>query len=336
MSGGAGAADVAAGGNRLARLRIALLYLWRHGRRPDFERALRFTELVQRRKLVCRNVAYARLQDKVAVKNHVAATIGADWVTPTLWSGRDLPAAPLWQAPFVVKARHGCGQTIFVRHGMAGWPAIRRRAHGWLRRSYGGWLDEWLYSRIERGLLVEPFIGSDGTLPVDYKFYVFGGRVAAVQVHERREQAHRWMLLDPAWRRLSATGDWAAGVVPPRPASLAVMVAAAARLGAGIDFVRVDLYDINGAPRFGEMTFYPGSGLDPFETDAIDLWLSALWRAASEAEHQPGERGGHQVRQAAGDQRLDAEPRDHRPLVGGKIAGDRHLDGDRTEIGKAA
>ena len=28
------------------------------------------------------------------------------------------------------------------------------------------------------------------------------------------------------------------------------------------------------------MTFYPGSGLDPFDPDALDLWLGQLWAEA--------------------------------------------------------
>lgn len=43
------------------------------------------------------------------------------------------------------------------------------------------------------------------------------------------------------------------------------MIAAAETLGRAFDFVRVDLYDLGVIPRFGEMTFYPGSGLDPFD-----------------------------------------------------------------------
>ena len=58
------------------------------------------------------------------------------------------------------------------------------------------------------------------------------------------------------------------------------MIEAAETLGQGFDFVRVDFYEIDGAPRFGEMTFYPGSGLDPFDPPEIDLILGRLWAEA--------------------------------------------------------
>ena len=58
------------------------------------------------------------------------------------------------------------------------------------------------------------------------------------------------------------------------------MVAAAEKLGAGFDFVRVDFYEVGGRPLFGEMTFYPGSGLDKFAPVTLDTELGKLWLAA--------------------------------------------------------
>lgn len=257
VAGGSRRAPV---GSLIPRARIALTYLWRHHRLPGLADPRRFTELVQQRKLVDRDPRLPRLSDKVAVKAFVADRIGADWVTPTLWQGTALPEAPPWPMPFVVKSRHGCNQRAFVRDAAVDWTAIRRRARAWMQRRYGYWLDEWLYRHIPRGLLVEPFIGHDGALPIDYKFYVFGGRVRCIQVHLDRERAHRWILFDTDWCRISAP---TADPDPQPPAALRQMVNAAEALGRGFDFVRVDLYETPAGPRFGEMTFYPGSGLDP-------------------------------------------------------------------------
>ena len=98
---------------RLAKLRIALCYLVRHQRLLSFENPKTFTELVQRRKPSGRDARMAMLADKVAVKSFVAATLGPQWVTPTLWHGTDLPETPDWPLPFVVKSRHGCNQNAF-------------------------------------------------------------------------------------------------------------------------------------------------------------------------------------------------------------------------------
>lgn len=256
----------------LGLARVRLVYRWRHGRAVDLANPQLFTEWVQHRKLHDRDARLPLLADKLRVKEWVAARLGPAWVIPTLWHGDRLPADPPWPMPFVVKARHGCRQNAFVRD-LAGWSALRRRAARWSARRYGYWLDEWLYREIPRGLLVEPFIGPPDTLPIDYKCYVFGGRVEFVQVHLDRARGHRWVVMDRCWRRASAPG----GADPIRPPSFDRIVTAAETLGRDHDFVRADFYDVGGQPLFGELTFYPGSGLDRFDPVALDQVMGAHW-----------------------------------------------------------
>ncbi len=265
------------GGLDLARLRVSLTYRWRHGRWPDLATPATFTELIQRRKLIDRDARMPVLADKVLAKTYVADLLGSDWIIPTLWHGSMLPAAAPWPAPFVVKSRHGCNQRAFVRSGTEDWAGIRRRSARWMESSYGAWLDEWAYSHIPRGILVEPFVGEDGALPVDWKIYVFGGRACFVQVHLERELHHRWIVMDRDWRRVSAMTD---EPDPAPPANLARMLAAAETLALGFEFVRVDFYEIAGRPLFGEMTFYPGSGLDRFDPVALDGVMGQAWLGA--------------------------------------------------------
>jgi TupA-like ATPgrasp len=261
----------------LARLRVGLCYMFRHQRRLDLASPKTFTELVQRRKLNNRDHRMALLADKVATKAFVAERLGQDWVIPTLWHGTKLPAKPDWPVPFVVKSRHGCNQNMFFRDSTDDWQLARKAAARWMRQPYGGWLDEWLYSHIPRGVLVEPFVGEAGALPIDYKIYTFGGRATHIQVHLERENRHRWMLLDTDWRRVSKS---TADADPVPPASLPAMLAAAEKLGAGFDFVRADFYEVAGRPLFGEMTFYPGSGLDKFHPVSLDAELGQYWLSA--------------------------------------------------------
>jgi TupA-like ATPgrasp len=263
--------------SRTARARICLTYLWRHEILPDLDNPQSFNEWVQWRKLHDRDGRLPLLADKLRVKDIVADRIGSEWIIPTYWHGTELPTEPVWPTPFVVKSRHGCNQHVFVFDATANWDAIRRRAQKWMNSEYGFWLDEWLYRQIPRGLLIEPFIGKDKTLPIDYKFYVFGGRVEYVQVHLDRGGRHRWILFDRAWHRVSA-GTTDPDPLPPY--ALTQMIEAAEELGRGFDFVRVDLYEASGKPLFGEMTFYPGSGLDPFAPTSLDAVIGAHWSKA--------------------------------------------------------
>jgi hypothetical protein len=258
-----------------AALRVAITHRWRHGRWPRLAHPVTFNEHVQWRKLHDRDPRMPPLVDKLRVKDFAAELLGTDWIVPTLWHGDTLPPDPPWPRSFVVKSRHGCNQTAFVRTGTGDWPAIRRRAARWMRSRYGYWLDEWAYRDVPRGLLVEPFIGPGHTLPIDWKIYVFGGVARFVQVHLDRETDHRWIVMDRDWNRISTPRS----PDPDPPQSLDRMLAAAEILGAGFDYVRVDFYEADGHPLFGEMTFYPGSGLGPFDPVALDTSMGREWRA---------------------------------------------------------
>ena len=264
------------------KLRIRLTYLWRHGRLPDLCNPTRFTELVQTRKLTDRNPLMASFINKVTAKTVASRALGDDWIIPTIWTGDALPRDPDWEYPIIVKASHGCNQTI-VCHNRDDYDRARVRASKWVTKPYGLWLDEWAYRQVPRGYIVEPYLGTDNILPVDYKIYVFGGSAALVQVHTDRNDGHRWTLYDRDWNQISRLHD---GATAP-PEHLAEMIAAAEKLASASDFARVDFYEIDGCPKFGEVTFYPGSGLDPFDPPELDLTIGSMWlRSREETDHR--------------------------------------------------
>lgn len=257
----------AGGASWWKRARISAIYLWRHRRLPELDHPRRFTEWVQWRKLNDRDPSLARLTDKLHAK-----AVAGDLAVPTVWSGTILPKEPPALLPLIVKANHGCNQFIVIRSA-ADWAKARRRAPAWLRRGYGGILDEWHYGGARRLLLVEPFLGGEGApLPLDYKVYVFGGRAEIVQLHEGRGGRHRWTQFDRDWRALSEKPS--AAVIPER---LDDMLAAAERLAGARDFLRVDFYLVGGTLWFGEFCLFPGSGLDPFRPAGLDDALGRRW-----------------------------------------------------------
>ncbi|MEH6661224.1 MAG: ATP-grasp fold amidoligase family protein [Parasphingorhabdus sp.] len=258
-----------------ARLRIYIIYLWRHGRVPNLLNPQRFSELVQWRKLHDRNRMMPIMADKIAVKKQVENTLGSEWVIPTYWSGRNLPEQPSWPYPFILKASHGCNQNMICRD-RSDWETARRRSANWTRVPYGLWLDEWAYRDIPRAYIVEPYLGSASALPIDYKIYVFSGKAAFIQVHLNRHSDHRWILFDRQWKQISRLGD---RDLPSAPKHLDKILDSAEKIANDFDFARIDFYEIAGEPKFGEVTFYPGSGLDPFDPPDLDLAIGALWLA---------------------------------------------------------
>ena len=55
------------------------------------------------------------------------------------------------------------------------------------------------------------------------------------------------------------------------------MIEIAERLGEGVDFVRVDLYDVDGRVVFGELTNYPAGGTDRSGTRPLRRVARLLW-----------------------------------------------------------
>ena len=241
-----------------------------------------FNEKIQRLKFLNRDPRLPQREDKYLIKELVKEKLGNEWVTATLWHGEFLP--PLkernWPLPFVLKANNGCGWNVFIRrHSDLNWSRIESLVAEWRRAPFGAEMGEWLYSQIQPGLLVEPFIGEHSKLPIDYKLWTFGGKVKIIEVVTDREDAHKATMFDSGWRRLPFRLGYESEPreIPP-PASLDRMIRAAEMLAEDFPFVRVDFYEIGGQPKFGEMSFYPGSGLDTFDPPEWDAKIGELWK----------------------------------------------------------
>jgi hypothetical protein len=148
-------------------------------------------------------------------------------------------------------------------------------------------LKEWAYTQARRCLIVERRVPGlqDGTPPWDYKFYVFGGRIGLIQVDSgRHTDDHRRSLYSREWtRKFRDTGIYATPDTP-RPAQLDRMIAAAELLGGPFDYIRVDLYATETDVYFGELTPYPGSGLEKLEPPEAEYELGALWTLPEDVE----------------------------------------------------
>lgn len=55
------------------------------------------------------------------------------------------------------------------------------------------------------------------------------------------------------------------------PDNLKEMIALAERLSKNEPFLRVDFYNVNGKIFFGELTFYPASGMGKWTTEEADI-----------------------------------------------------------------
>ena len=113
----------------------------------------------------------------------------------------------------------------------------------------------------------------------DYKFFCFDGKVKFFKIDFGRFVEHHANYYTPKGEFLQF-GEKGLEPVPEHkevmPGNLSAMIAMAERLSAGQKFLRVDLYNIQGRIFFGELTFYPASGLLPFVPSEWDGKLGEM------------------------------------------------------------
>ena len=115
----------------------------------------------------------------------------------------------------------------------------------------------------------------------DYKFFCFDGEVKALFVAEDRQtpgEVLKFDFFDDDYNHLPVCqGHPNAPVLPAKPRSFEEMKKVAAKLSEGIPHVRVDFYEVNGRPFFGELTFCHFGAMVPFEPEEWDYkfgeWL---------------------------------------------------------------
>jgi len=146
-----------------------------------------------------------------------------------------------------------------------------------------GRMPEWAYKNIRRGALFEELlVDKNGGTPPDYKFSMLNGKCGYIVLIHRdfaenpgEERKTTYTMLNSNWEKLDLTSDGLKPLetTPKRPIDFGTMLKIAEQLSDGIDFVRVDLYNVEGRILFGELTNYPLAGLIQFEPKSFDLEL---------------------------------------------------------------
>jgi TupA-like ATPgrasp len=261
-----------------------VLFALAHRRLPRFGRPVTFSDKVNWRILNDRRPLLEWTCDKLAMKDYALKEAPAGLYVPrTIWSGSDLRDLETAELPehWVLKPNHRTGLIYFGQ----GRPDLRELAAvtaDWMPALEWTQMHVWACSRARPMFLAEELMGTPGTPPPEYKFFVFDGKAALVDVHFDRYGEHR--------ARMYRLPDWSpvvdvlrsddpierAPVAPPPPA-LGTMLAIAGELGRPFDFMRVDVYDDNGVIKFGELTTYPCGGLDRFTPASFDTELGMAW-----------------------------------------------------------
>lgn len=175
---------------------------------------------------------------------------------------------------FVLKTTNASGQVFICKDkAKLDREKVRELFSQWMSQSstFGLTTGEWHYSQIKPRIIIEKYmsmLGENISL-VDYKFHCINGciygeyvcydRVVSTHIVNFDHYDSEWNLTDgvlphfhPMQRRL------------PKPQNFERMKEIALALSSGMEYVRVDLYNIEGKIYFSELTFTPMGNVLPY------------------------------------------------------------------------
>lgn len=253
------------------------MFLAQTGKHLNLDNPKTFNEKLQWLKLYNRKPEYTIMVDKYRVREYIEGKIGKEYLIPLLgvWNTPDEIDFDFLPNQFVLKCNHDSGSSyICTDKSKLNVKKIKKSLWKRLKKDYYLIGREWPYKNVPRKIIAEQYIETEnGDLP-DYKFFTMGGKVKAMFVATDRHSSDKELkfdFFDRQYRPLDfAQGHPRSKILPQKPHSFELMCELAEKLAKEIPQVRIDFYEVNGKPLFGEMTFSHNCGMVPFEPESWD------------------------------------------------------------------
>lgn len=254
-----------------------------HRRLPKFRHPIRISDklalrilngqasLLQKRmtdKVVCAELARG-ISPKLRFKR-----IYAVYDTPEQFLLGSLPER------FALKPNHASGlHRLVLDKSQENENELRTIVTDWLRSSYYRASQEPHYCSIQPKVFAEELtLNATNFLPDECRLFCFHGKVEFIE-YEFGQTMDESVFVDRNWNRLQLRYKGQRPVASiSRPSALEQAIEAAEKLSMGLDFVRVDLFDLEGELVFNEISISPWGGLVRFEPDSADKLLGGYWR----------------------------------------------------------
>lgn len=251
------------------------------GEKLDLNNPKTFNEKLQWLKLNDRKEIYTTMVDKYEAKKYVANIIGEEYIIPTLGIYNNFDEINFDELPsqFVVKCTHDSGSTIVCKDKEKfNINDCKRKINKALKKNFYYISREWPYKNVKPKILIEEYKEDQSGELKDYKVYSFNGKADYVMAcFDRFNDGPKFIYYDKKWnikKEFSNDGlKYGDKINLEKPKNLDKMFEFAEILSKGIDFVRVDFYEVNNKLYFGELTFYPSGGFDNTRTIECQKYL---------------------------------------------------------------
>ena len=260
---------------------LKFVYRFRVGRKLDLHNPKTFNEKIQWLKLYDRNPAYTKMVDKALVKSYVADLIGEQYIIPTYGVYEKFDDIDFSVLPkrFVMKCTHNSGGVVVVDNkDNIDVMQLKERFDKLLKKQFYYVGREWPYKDVKPQIIIEENIQEEASEEQisDYKLMCFNGEVKCSFVCSNRNSKSGLCVnfYDEHWEPMPFERHYPRNLIEiPKPSMYDEMVRLAEILSRNIPFVRVDFYQKNEKIYFGELTFYPGSGVEEFSPEIWDYKL---------------------------------------------------------------
>lgn len=268
-------------------------YRCQMGEKLDLDDPVSFNQKLQWLKLYDRQNKYSLMVDKSTAKEFVRTILGDNCIIPTYGVYDSVDSIDYSALPekFVIKATHGSGNhdVIICKDKSAlDLNVVRKRMKKSLSHNCYSSTAEWVYKNIKPRILIEKLLEDPNQDDImDYKFMCFNGCVKCICVCTDRnsKDGMKMTIYDRDWNVLPFERSHPSEKTPvKKPVCLEKMITMAEQLSKGISFLRVDFYEVCGKIFFGEMTFYPASGLGKFQPAEWDNILGS-WLVLPKEKH---------------------------------------------------
>jgi hypothetical protein len=269
------------------KLTTYLMFLYNFKRFPNLKNPKDLNEKLQYLKLKTYydNPVITTCVDKWKVRNYLEAKGYGDLLPKLILGDISDPndIRTYWNTfpdSFVIKCNHGCGYNILVKNKQTvDEDEIINQLDLWMKEDYWKYYCEPQYKDVPKRILVEEYLDDDIET---YKFYCFNGIPKVVYISQNGENGEKDLYLDyydMDWHHLDITlaTHLHSKKQKSKPKGFEKMVKLSEELSKDFPFVRVDLYNIDGAIYFSELTFIPTGGnmkLSPKEV--VDEWGELL------------------------------------------------------------
>ena len=262
------------------KLYIEIMYRLAMGKKLDLSNPLTYNEKLQWLKLYDRNPDYVMMVDKYRVRKYIAGKIGKEHLIPLIGVWQRAEDIDFDKLPnqFVLKCNHDSGSIVICtdKNKFDKKLAIRKLSKA--LKTSGYWYGrEWPYKNVLPCVIAEKYMFDDSGVELkDYKFLCFNGkhRCTLTGTERFKESGVKITFFDLDWNKLPfEQHDPASKEDIPKPVNYDEMKKFAEILSKDIPYARIDFYEVSGKTYFGEITFYPGSGILEFTPESWDRTL---------------------------------------------------------------